>query len=82
MVVVGRMKSETKSEAFYLFQSNPNQLKPLSGFFLFRYILIPLAYSITEDQNLAVKALGDTKEMVYNYVVEETQLNTAKNTPF
>ena len=34
--------------------------------------------AISEDQNLAVKALGDTKEMVYNYVVEETELNTAK----
>jgi hypothetical protein len=34
--------------------------------------------AITEDQNLAVKALGDTKEMVYNYVDEETELYTAK----
>jgi len=34
--------------------------------------------AITADQNLAVKALGDTKEMWVNYVVEESELNTAK----
>ena len=34
--------------------------------------------AIIEDQNLAVRALGDTKEMWVNYVVEESELNTAK----